>query len=104
MRYIAAFLLAKLSKDAPTEKDVKAVITAVGGEADDAKVKELFAALEGKNVEELIEEGKAKMASLGGGGGGGGAAPAAAGGAAPAAEAAKAAVCLALQPLFHKPF
>ena len=89
MRYIAAFLLAKINNDSPTEKDVKAVITAVGGEVDDARVKELFEQLKDKDIEELIEEGKAKLASCGGGGGGAAAAPAA-GGAAPA-EAAKAA-------------
>eukprot|EP00754_Rhynchopus_humris_P021761 Rhum_TRINITY_DN14760_c1_g3::Rhum_TRINITY_DN14760_c1_g3_i1::g.115817::m.115817/K02943/RP-LP2, RPLP2; large subunit ribosomal protein LP2 len=89
MRYIAAFLLAKINNDSPTEKDVKAVITAVGGEVDDARVTELFEQLKDKDIDELIEEGKAKLANCGGGGGAAAAAPAA-GGAAPA-EAAKAA-------------
>jgi len=85
MKYIAAYLLAKQSNDAPTEKEVKAVITAVGGEVDDARVTELFAQLADKDVEEIMAEGLKKLANCGGG-----AAAPAAGGAAPAAEAAMA--------------
>ena len=86
MRYIAAYLLAQVSNETPTEKDVKKIITAVGGECDDSKLKELFAQLEGKDIKELIAEGTKKMASCGGGGGGG-AAPAAEKKDAPAAAA-----------------
>eukprot|EP01012_Entosiphon_sulcatum_P020788 TRINITY_DN25665_c0_g1_i1.p1 TRINITY_DN25665_c0_g1~~TRINITY_DN25665_c0_g1_i1.p1 ORF type:complete len:105 (-),score=31.60 TRINITY_DN25665_c0_g1_i1:69-383(-) len=87
MRYIAAYLLAQITNESPTDKDVKKIITAVGGECDDAQLKNLFTQLEGKDIKELIAEGTKKMASCGGGGGGG-AAPAAAKEEAPAAAAA----------------
>eukprot|EP01059_Diplonema_ambulator_P017006 TRINITY_DN289_c0_g1_i1.p1 TRINITY_DN289_c0_g1~~TRINITY_DN289_c0_g1_i1.p1 ORF type:complete len:110 (+),score=42.60 TRINITY_DN289_c0_g1_i1:53-382(+) len=91
MRYIAAYLLAQAAgTESPTEKDIKKIVTAVGGEADDAKIKELFEQLEGKDIKEIIAEGTKKLSNVGGGGGGGAApAAAAAGGkAAPAAAAA----------------
>ncbi|KAJ9457142.1 60S acidic ribosomal protein P2 [Diplonema papillatum] len=92
MRYIAAYLLAQAGgNDSPTEKDVKKIVTAVGGEVDADKLSDLFKQLEGKDIKELIAEGVKKLANVGGGGGGAAAAPA--GGAAAAApkEAAKAA-------------
>ena len=58
-----------------------------------AKVKSLLAAVEGKDINEVIAEGMKKIGSvsLGGGGGGGGAAAPAAGAAAAAPAAAAAA-------------
>ena len=54
---------------------------AVSAEVDAAKLSAFFAAIDGKDVAELIKEGTAKLASVpsgggGGGGGGGGAAAA----------------------------
>ena len=56
-----------------------ALYFSVSAEVDDAKLKSFFAAIDGKDVAELIKEGQAKLASVpsGGGGGGGGAAAAA---------------------------
>jgi large subunit ribosomal protein LP2 len=65
---------------------------AVGVEAEAANVSKLLAELAGKDVNEVIAEGKKKLASVPSGGGGGASAPAAgaaAGAAAPAAEAKK---------------
>ena len=60
---------------------------AVGVEADSASVSKLLSELEGKNLEEVISQGREKLASVPSGGGVAAAAPAA-GGAAPAAAAA----------------
>lgn len=71
--------------ESPSAKDVKAILSSVGIEAEEASLKSLITALEGKNVEELIAEGSSKLASMPAAGA---AAPAAAaGGAAPAAAA-----------------
>ncbi|KAK0751617.1 60s acidic ribosomal protein-domain-containing protein [Schizothecium vesticola] len=89
MKHLAAYLLLQLGGNAsPSAKDITAVLESVGIEADAGRLKTLLAELKGKDVNELIAEGSAKLASVPSGGGGGAAAPgAAAGGAAP--EAAK---------------
>merc|ERR1712121_172968 len=94
MRYVAAYLLVVLGgKDAPTAKDLKAVLESVGVGYDDEKANTVVSKLAGKTVSELIAEGSKKMASMPAGGGGGapaaGGAAAAGGGDAPAAEAKK---------------
>ena len=89
MKNIAAYcLLVCGGNESPSADQVKSVITAAGGEADDEQITKLFAELEGKNIHELLAEGQKKLktcVSGGGGGGGGGAAAPAAAGAAPAA-------------------
>ncbi|TDL24070.1 ribosomal protein 60S [Rickenella mellea] len=88
MRYIAAYLLLQIGGNAsPSSADVKKVLSAVGIEADEERLKKLISELSGKSVDELIAEGSAKFASVPSGGGGGSAVPAAAasGGAAPEA-------------------
>ena len=73
MKYVAAYLLAQMGgKESPSEADVKAVLASVSAEVDDAKLKSFFAAIDGKDVAELIKEGQAKLASVPSGGGGGG--------------------------------
>ena len=90
MRHVAAYLLCVLGgKEAPSAADVEKVITACGGEADSDKIAALLKELEGKNIGELIDAGKEKLATVSIGGGGGGAGSAAAGGAGGAAEEAK---------------
>ncbi|EOA86414.1 60S acidic ribosomal protein P2 [Exserohilum turcicum] len=96
MKHLAAYLLLGLGGNtSPSADDVKAVLSAVGIEADDERLNKLISELEGKDINELIASGSEKLASVpsGGSGGGaaaGGAAPAAAGGAAEAeAPAAK---------------
>merc|ERR1712154_249214 len=88
MRYVAAYLLCALGgNDSPSAKDLEKVLSGVGIEAEAAQIKKVIDELKGKNVEELIEAGSEKLASVPGGGAApaaGGAAPA--GGDAPAAE------------------
>ncbi|KAI5999596.1 ribosomal protein 60S [Pisolithus albus] len=86
MRHLAAYLLLQIGGNAsPTADDVRKVLGAVGIEADDERLEKLISELDGKDVNALIAEGSAKLASVpsGGavaapaaGGGGGGAAPA----------------------------
>ncbi|KAH7399458.1 60s acidic ribosomal protein-domain-containing protein [Pyrenochaeta sp. MPI-SDFR-AT-0127] len=93
MKHLAAYLLLGLGGNtSPSAADVKAVLESVGIEADDERLDKLISELEGKDINELISEGSAKLASVPSGGAGGaaasGGAAAASGGAdaAPAAE------------------
>ncbi len=95
MRHVAAYLLAVLGgNSSPSAKDVKAILSSVGVEEDADALNTVIEQLKGKNLEELLEEGKEKLSSMPcGGGGAAAAAPAAAagggGGAAAAPAAAK---------------
>ncbi|EFP07903.1 hypothetical protein GCK72_013287 [Caenorhabditis remanei] len=83
MRYTSAYLLAALGGNSdPKADDLKKILSSVGIDADAEKVDSVVAALKGKNLKEVITEGKAKIASVPSGG-----APAASS-AAPAAAAA----------------
>ncbi|KAM7190268.1 ribosomal protein 60S [Naviculisporaceae sp. PSN 640] len=91
MKHLAAYLLLGLGGNtSPSASDVKKVLESVGIEADDERLDKLISELEGKDINELIAEGSAKLASVPSGGAGG-AAPAAGGAAAggAAAEAPK---------------
>ncbi|RQM12728.1 hypothetical protein DD237_006115 [Peronospora effusa] len=83
MRHVAALLLCVLGGNAtPSVADLEKVIKSFGGEFDQEQAEKLIKELEGKNIEEVIKAGKAKLATVSVG-----AAPAAgasAGGAAPA--------------------
>ncbi|KAL3271570.1 hypothetical protein HHI36_022045 [Cryptolaemus montrouzieri] len=89
MRYVAAYLLAVLGgKASPAAADIDKILSSVGIESDSDKVKKVIGELNGKSIEELIVQGREKLATVPAGGGA--AAPAAAaGGAAPAAEEKK---------------
>ncbi|KAJ3102522.1 60S acidic ribosomal protein P2 [Physocladia obscura] len=89
MKYVAAYLLATVGGNAsPSAKDIKAILSSVGIEADSSRIANLLAEVDGKDINELIAEGSKKLASIPSGGGG--AAPATAtGGAAPAAVKAE---------------
>ncbi|KAJ1847645.1 60S acidic ribosomal protein P2 [Coemansia sp. RSA 2703] len=84
MRYIAAYLLLQLANPeaTPSNEQITKVIEAAGIEVDADRLSKLQAALEGKNISELIAEGQSKLASVPSGG----AAPA--GGAAAASSGA----------------
>lgn len=85
MRYVAAYLLAVLGgTENPSEADVKKILSSVGVDVDAASLKKVVDTLKGKNLEELMNEGRKKLATMPSGGGA--AAPAAAA-AAPAAAA-----------------
>ncbi|KAI4727821.1 hypothetical protein E4T49_04434 [Aureobasidium sp. EXF-10728] len=89
MKYLAAYLLLNLAgNEQPSAEDVKSVLSSVGVDAEGDRLEKLISELSGKNIQELITEGSAKLASVpsGGAAAAGGAAPAA-GGAAEAAPA-----------------
>ncbi|KAL8704453.1 MAG: hypothetical protein Q9201_002369 [Fulgogasparrea decipioides] len=90
MKHLAAYLLLGLGGNtSPSADDVKQVLSSVGIDADEDRLDKLIEELDGKDLQELIQQGSAKLASVpsgGGGGGGAGAPAAAAGGGAAAAE------------------
>ena len=81
MRYVAAYMLAILGGNkAPSEGDIEKILGSVGVEYNPEQSKKVVSELSGKNIEELIQQGTEKLATISAGGGGGGsvAAPAAA--------------------------
>merc|ERR1712179_277236 len=77
MRYVAAYMLASLGgNDSPSEADIKKILSSGGIESESDKASKVIKELKGKNLEEVIEEGSKKLASVPSGGGG---APAAGG-------------------------
>lgn len=90
MRYIASYLLAVLGgKDNPTAADLEKILGSVGISVEKDKINKVVSELKGKNIEELIEQGKEKLCTVPAGGGA--AAPVAVAAAAPVAEAPAAA-------------
>merc|ERR1739843_15828 len=90
MRYGAAYMLAALSGETPTARDIEKILGSVGIDCDAALAKQVVEAFAGKDVNEVVAEGIEKCATLLAGGGGGGAAPAGGATAAAAEEAPKA--------------
>ncbi|KAI9790187.1 MAG: 60S acidic ribosomal protein P2 [Peltula sp. TS41687] len=79
MKHLAAYLLLGLGGNtSPSADDIKEVLDSVGIEADDDRLEKLLSELKGKDIQELINEGMQKLASVPSGGAGG-AAPAAGG-------------------------
>lgn len=65
MRYIAAYLLLQIGGNAsPSAADVKKVLGAVGIESDDSRLNTVISELKGKDVNELIAAGSAKLSSV----------------------------------------
>jgi len=65
MRYVAAYLLAVLGGNAnPSEADIKKILSSVGIDVDAESAKKVVGQLKGKNLEELIAEGKKKLSSM----------------------------------------
>ena len=89
MKEPAAYAMCVLGgKASPTAADVKAVIEAAGGTADEEQLTALCAAMEGKSFAEMCAAGmeKIKDVPMGGGGGGGSGGGGGDGGGAAAAE------------------
>ncbi|KAI9669040.1 MAG: 60S acidic ribosomal protein P2 [Alyxoria varia] len=89
MKHLAAYLLLGVGgNESPSAKDIKNVLSSVGIEADDDRLNQLTSELKGKDMNELINEGLGKLASVPSGGAApaAAAAPAAGGAAAPAEE------------------
>merc|ERR1711971_1433357 len=76
MRYVAAALLAALGGEDISAANIEKILSSVGVEADAASLKVVVDQLAGKSVEEVLAEGRTKLASMPSGGGA--AAPAAA--------------------------
>jgi len=69
MRHVAAFLLAALGGNKnPTEKDIKAIMNSVGIEPDSTQLAIVIKELKGKDVFQVMEEGKALLAEMPAGG------------------------------------
>lgn len=59
MRYVAAYLLAVLGgNENPSAADIEKVLSSVGIDADAERLKLVVGQLKGKNIEDLIKEGK----------------------------------------------
>ena len=62
MKYNAVYKLSKLGwKENPTVDDIKAIIENVGIEFDEQKTKEIVDKLSGKDLNEVINNGKSKL-------------------------------------------
>merc|ERR1712130_693827 len=89
MRYVAAYLLAQLGgNDSPSDSDIKAILSSVGVDADEERLAKVISELKGKEIDDVLAEGREKLASVPSGGAvaAGGAGAAAAGGAAEEAK------------------
>lgn len=64
MKYIAAYMLAKLGKENPTIEDLQRIIESVGIEFEERKAEEIINKLEGRNINEVIEEGQTKLTNI----------------------------------------
>merc|ERR1719516_23815 len=87
MRYVAAALLAALGGNDINAENITKILSSVGVEVVQSQLDLVVKELAGKNIDEIAEAGREKLASMPAGG----AAPAAAGGAAPADGGADAA-------------
>ena len=63
MNYVYASLLLHSAGKPIDEEHVKKVVAATGEQPDDAKVKALISALEGKNIEEIISKAAMPVAA-----------------------------------------
>eukprot|EP00824_Muranothrix_gubernata_P007238 TRINITY_DN1928_c3_g1_i1.p2 TRINITY_DN1928_c3_g1~~TRINITY_DN1928_c3_g1_i1.p2 ORF type:complete len:108 (+),score=62.55 TRINITY_DN1928_c3_g1_i1:40-363(+) len=69
MKLIAAYLLAVLGGNAhPDAAAIKNILNSVGIEADEERLTALLAKLDGKDVNEVMEEGRGKLSSIPAGG------------------------------------
>ncbi|KAL9658368.1 hypothetical protein ABK040_015688 [Willaertia magna] len=65
MKVVAAYLLAVLGGvEQPSKKDIQKILSSVGADAEDEQVDKLLKELEGKNVFDVISQGKEKLASV----------------------------------------
>lgn len=64
MKYIAAYMLVKLNKENPKVEDIKRIIESVGNEFEERKAEEIINKLEGRNINEVIEEGQTKLRNI----------------------------------------
>ncbi|KAG7250978.1 hypothetical protein CRUP_018826 [Coryphaenoides rupestris] len=61
MRYVAAYLLAALGgKASPSAKDIKAILSSVGIEADDERLNKVISEMNGKDINEVMNSAEEK--------------------------------------------
>ena len=69
MRYVAAYLLARLGgNDNPDASDIKKILESVGAEVDEGKLQHVVSELRGKDIDEVMEAGRQKLAAVPSGG------------------------------------
>ena len=69
MRYVAAYLLAVLGgNENPSAADIEKILGSVGIDVDQEKLSKVISELKGKNINEVIAEGQAKLSSVPSGG------------------------------------
>merc|ERR1712183_843052 len=68
MKYVAAYMLAALSGEAPSKDAVTKILESVGADINAEQFDKVFAELDGKNVDEVVAEGMSKLASVPSGG------------------------------------
>lgn len=69
MRYVAAYLLAVLGgNDNPSAADIEKILGSVGIDVDQERLGKVISELKGKNINDVIAEGQAKLASVPSGG------------------------------------
>lgn len=64
MKYLAAYLLVQLAKEAPEASDIKTVLGAAGIDADMDAINKLMTELSGKSIDDLVAQGSSKLASM----------------------------------------
>ena len=70
MRYVAAYLLAVLGgNENPSAADIEKILGSVGIDVDQEKLSKVISELKGKNINDVIAEGQAKLSSVPSGGG-----------------------------------
>ncbi|PFX22982.1 60S acidic ribosomal protein P2-like [Stylophora pistillata] len=90
MRYVAAYLLATLGGNKnPSASDITAILGSVGIDVESDQLDVVMKELSGKDINEVIEAGKSKLASVPTGGAVMAAASSGGGAAAPAGEKAE---------------
>nr|ACM08419.1 60S acidic ribosomal protein P2 [Salmo salar] len=65
MRYVAAYLLAVLGGNtSPSSQNIKDILGSVGIEADDQRLAKVISELVGKDINEVLNAGMSKLASV----------------------------------------
>ncbi|XP_020332324.1 60S acidic ribosomal protein P2 [Oncorhynchus kisutch] len=65
MRYVAAYLLAALGGNTnPSSQNIKDILGSVGIEADDQRLAKVISELMGKDINEVLNAGMSKLASV----------------------------------------
>ena len=65
MKYIAAYLLASIGGNGnPSKEDIERIIESVGIECEKGRAEEIVEKLHGKNLADIINEGKSKLSAV----------------------------------------